>query len=296
MTSPTNINLVQMHEGYVAIEHSDDNKSIDPSIVGATHLRVYLSTTLGTLGNLYATVRLDSAGGLFFNAPKGWFGWVTLRNYNIFTGAESTNTDQTALQMFETVLPGYNIIQFFHDNRAGQPALQYAIGYRQSDNAVFLFKSSDYFTHWQTVNYWPAGTIENGGMLTFYIDKFGFMYVANRPGAMISGDNGATWTQLPFSYVTNLSVLQPFWNITEDDSLNRIIFSEYGFAPNGPHKRLWVSDDPARGSWSYLDLAPLGNTGISMATMLILTLIKFILPSSETRSPARDLTQRPAFI
>ena len=238
MLNPSpNINLVQMHEDYVAIEPPPGDTSINAADTNATHLRVYLSTMSGSLGSLFATLRLDSAGGLFFNVTPGWFGWVTLRNYNINTSAETTNTNQTLLQMFERVLKRFNIIHFFHDKRVS-PSSQYAIGYRQSDNAVFVLNSIDYFTTYQVVSSWPAGTINNEGMLTFYIDVHGYMYVANNPGVLISGDNGLTWTQLTF-FQSSQSSLQPFWNITEDESLDRIIISEYGSMPDGPHHMLW---------------------------------------------------------
>ncbi|HXB40337.1 MAG TPA: hypothetical protein VNZ49_07320 [Bacteroidia bacterium] len=255
MVAPLNISLVQMHEGYVAIEPPYGDTSLNPAVSGATHIRVYLSTAVGVLGNLYATVKLDSAGGLFFNAPPGWFGWVTLRNYNINTGAETTNTNQIVLQVFERVLKGFNIIHFFHDKRVS-PSSQYAIGFRQSDNAVFVLHSTNYFTTYNIVSSWSPGTIKNEGMLTFYIDEYGYMYVANNPGVLISTDGGNTWTQL-ILFQSSQSSLQPFWNITEDESLHRILISEYGSAPNGPHHMLWWCDGANRssiGSWTSQNL------------------------------------------
>ena len=244
MNNPTNINLKQMHEGYVAIDCTIPSN--------ATHLKLYLSITPGVLGNLYATVRTDSAGGLFFNGPKGWFGYVTVRAFNIQSSDESINTDQHILQMFERVLEKYNIIHFFHDKNTD---LQWAIGYRLTDNAVFLIKSADYFTNWNVVSYWLAGEIDNGGILAFYIDKFGLMYIGNRPGALISRDNGFSWQQLPWQFQTpSQSIITPFWNITEDETSNLIVFSEYGSAPNGPHHRIVWSTDPLRNSWSQQDL------------------------------------------
>jgi hypothetical protein len=78
--SPTNLSLVQMHEGIVSIDlhYSQALQSRDPGDSDtmkstlpphATHLRIYLSTTPNVLGSLYATIQLNSAGGVFFYSP-----------------------------------------------------------------------------------------------------------------------------------------------------------------------------------------------------------------------------------
>lgn len=251
MNSPIGLSLVQMHEGIVSIAVDQDNSLIPPN---ATHLKIYLSSAKSVLGNLYATIRTDSVGGLFFNAPKGWFGYATVRAF-AFPADESTNIDGFPLQMFEMVLPGYNIIHFFHDKRTGFADTQFAIGYRQSDNAVFLFKSTNYFTTWRVVKYWASGVIDNGGWLSFYIDKFGIMYIGSRPSALMSKDNGNTWYQLPRQFQNPVySVITPFWNVTEDETTNLILFSEYGTDFNNGHHRLIWSTDPMRINWFQTDL------------------------------------------
>jgi hypothetical protein len=256
MDSPKNLNLVQMAEGYVAIRIEtgpESSPGVPPPWASlpsnATHLKIYLSSAQGLLGNLYATIAVDSVDGLFFNAPVGWFGYATVRTYNITTGAESTNTNQYTLQMFERVcFLKHNIIHFFHETNT---KTQWAISYRQGDNAVCILKSSDHFTNYVTIHAFPAGTIDNGGMLTFYIDKFGFMYVAHRPGALMSQDGGVTWQQLPWQFeIPAEGQITPFWNITEDESNDLIVFSEYGAAPNGPHHHTFWCNDPTRNTWT----------------------------------------------
>jgi hypothetical protein len=236
LDSPLDVRLIQMAEGTVSLECNL------PS--GATHIRIYLSSVKGYLGALVAT----QLPGQVINAQKGRLIYATVRAYNSFTGDESTNTDQHILQMFERVCFGYNIFHFFHEP---DTHVTWAIGYRNKDGAVCLLKSSDYFDTYSLVYSWASGSINNGGYLSFYIDKNGFMYVANRPSALISKDSGSTWQQLPWKFqVENAGMLTPFWNISEDEENNTIVFSEYGSAPNGPHHSTFWSSDPARQQWT----------------------------------------------
>jgi hypothetical protein len=87
------------------------------------------------------------------------------------------------------------------------------------------------------------------------------LHVANRPSALISKDHGNTWQQLPWSFETpSQAQITPFWNITEDEGLGIIIFSEYGGASattgtkTGPHHRIMMSPDSNRTVWIPTDI------------------------------------------
>jgi len=166
-----------------------------------------------------------------------------------------------AAQPFQFVAPEYDIGNFFQEE--GAPQNVWAIGSpNDAPDEVHVLRSTDYF---QTTPK-PTYTIKRNGSndpnfrgdayRSIYVDLNQNVIIGWRPGPLISGDQGKTFTPLFEWMDPDYGMLCPFWNITEAPD-GQMVISEYGSRlayqeksfPNyhGTHRGTFWSKDPNGG-------------------------------------------------
>jgi hypothetical protein len=152
------VRLLQIDEGVVAVTGTLPAPGLC--------YRVYLSNDAGDRGSLlgdYPEGNFKGTGPFAcFLATPGAILYATINAYDPTSKAESPDSPQLLLQMYQVLQTGFKISSFFHER---DTEVVWALGHKWGESGLTtaLMSSSDYFTTSSVFKTWEPGEINFAG-------------------------------------------------------------------------------------------------------------------------------------